>query len=78
MERKIYLMNYCGCDDYNYKNETDIELLRWQISELRKELYHLWNFISAEGLLCEAKEHLEEVKDDPMDTPMENILSGIE
>ncbi len=78
LERKIYLMNYCGFDDYNYKNDADIELLRWQISKLRKELYHLWDFVGQEGLWCEAKEHLEEVKDESIDTTMESILSGIE
>lgn len=72
-ERMAYLKSYTGYDDEPYEerekkeaSEKSPEQFKEQIRKLKRELFHIWDFIGQEGLWSEAQEYMERNRNEPM------------
>lgn len=74
-EKRTYLMNYFGWDDDESTETKEQEEMRSAYSQtppvvlkrirtLKRELFYLWMFLSSEGLYEEAREYVEDNKDE--------------
>lgn len=65
-EKERYLKQYMGYDDEVPSRSDDLEAMKAHIRETEHDLLYLLEYICSEGLWPEAKEYLDEHREDPI------------
>lgn len=65
-EKERYLKQYMGYDDEVPSRLDNLEAMKAHIRETEHDLFYLWEYICSEGLWSEAKEYLDEHREDPI------------
>ena len=63
-EKEAWLKEYMGYEEAAREDPQTTEQLKEQLRKLERELFHVWGYISQEGLWNEAREYVEEHADE--------------